>query len=98
MQFDTDEEFISFLVSLDKKLEDEGKSERPKPLTRKPESLEDRKENALACAKGIGIKSSKICLEKYKTINELCDASLQELEKLEGIGKKASNLYELLHK
>jgi len=97
MQFDTEEEFISFVASLEKKLNETGKSgERPKALTRRPTSLQDRKENALACSQGIGIKSAKLCLENYKTISKLCGASLEDLEKI--LGKKASNLYELLNK
>jgi len=99
IQFDTEEEFISFVASLERKLNENGKeSIRPKVLTRKPESIEDRKENSLACAKSIGIKSAKVCLEKYKTISDICDLKLEELEKLEGLGKKAAaNLYEMLH-
>jgi ERCC4-type nuclease len=97
MYFDTDSEFISFLASLEKKLNETGKSgERPKALIRRPTSLEDRKENALTCSQGIGVKSAKLCLENYKTISKLCGASLEDLEKI--LGKKASNLFELLNK
>jgi ERCC4-type nuclease len=98
MQFDTENEFISFIASLEKKINEDGKShERPKVLMRKPESLQDRKENSLSCAKSIGIKTAKVCLAKYKTLEDLCRASERELEAI--IGKKAAeNLYEMLHK
>jgi len=98
IQFDTEDEFVSFLTSLEKKLNEDGKhSERPKVMTRKPESLEDRKENSLSCAKSIGIKTAKVCLGRYKTIDDICKISLKELEGI--LGKKAAeNLYELLYK
>ena len=98
MQFDTEDEFVSFLTSLEKKLNEDGQiHERPKILSRKPECLEDRKENSLACAKSIGIKTAKVCLTKYKSINKVCEAHMEDLEKI--LGKKAaSNLYEMLHK
>jgi DNA excision repair protein ERCC-4 len=95
--FDTEDDYIDYIVQMEKKLCEEKSGERPKPLCRKPESLEDRKENSLACAKSIGIKTAKVCLGKYKTIDDICKISLKELEGI--LGKKAAeNLYELLHK
>ncbi len=98
MQFDTENEFVSFLASLEKKLNEDGKHhERPKLLLRKPQSLQDRKENSLTCAKSIGIKTAKLCLGSFKTIEDICKANPKELEAI--LGKKAAeNLYELLHK
>jgi len=98
MRFDNEEEFIRFLVSLERKLNEDGKSSsRPKPMMRKPESIEDRKENALACAKGIGIKTAQTILKENKTIADICLEKKEELEKI--LGKKAAeNLYEMLHK
>ena len=100
IQFDNDSDFVSFVTSLERKLCENGKqSTRPKPMLRKPESLSERKENALSCAKSIGIKTAQLCLDKYKTIEDLSKISLKELESIEGLGKKAAqNLYELLHK
>jgi len=95
---DGEDEFINFVISLDKKIHDDSKSERPKPHMRRPESINDRKENCLTCAQNIGVKKAKVCLEIYKSIEELSKVSLEDLEKIEGLGKKpAINLYELLH-
>ena len=98
MQFDDEKEFISFVTSLERKLNENGKeSVRPKPLMRKPETLGDRKENSISCAKGVGIKTAKTILKEKKTIADICLEKKEELEKI--LGKKsAENLYEMLHK
>ena len=98
MQFDNETEFVSFTTSLEKKLIESGNgSIRPKPMMRKPESLEERKENSISCAKGVGIKTAQTILKEKKTIADICLEKKDELERI--LGKKAAeNLYELLHK
>jgi DNA excision repair protein ERCC-4 len=94
--FDTEDEFISFVVSLEKKLKDEGKGERPKALMRKPTSIEDRKENCLCCAQGVGIKTAKTLLKKFKSVKGVANASEAELATV--IGEKVvKNVREVLN-
>lgn len=99
MYFDTDNEFISFLVSLEKKLNEDGKSGcRPSPMMRRPQSLDDRKENVLCAVSGIGVLSAKKLLAKFKSVNAIANASEEELKTVEKIGDKViKNIKETLN-
>ena len=88
IQFDTENEFVSFIASLDKKLKEDGKHERPKPMQRKAESLQERKENCLAAIQGVGIATAKRLLEKFGSIKKIADAQEEELLKIEKLGEK----------
>ena len=97
-KFDTEEEFINFVVNLDKKLHKEGKSERPAPIMRKGKSLTVKKENALTAIDGISVGKAKKLLECYGSIKNIANDSVENLEKAPGIGKKlAKNVYDVLH-
>jgi len=91
-------DYINFIVALDKKIHKEGSSSRPSPIARKPKSMQERKENMLCMIEGIGIPKSKLLLEKYKNIYDLCSANMIELKKVKGIGPKLADvIYKTLH-
>jgi ERCC4-type nuclease len=85
---DGDDEFINFIISLDKKIHEDGKSERPKPKMRKVESIEERKENVLCAIQGIGVPTSKKLLEKFGSVNAVANASEEDLKTIEKLGDK----------
>ncbi|RKY93946.1 MAG: hypothetical protein DRQ06_05970 [Candidatus Hydrothermota bacterium] len=92
-------QFIDYVVSLDKKLNENQKDKvRPSPILRKAMSIQDRRENALTAIEGISIAKSKKLLKHFNTLSEIANANLEELENIPGIGKKlASNIYEVFH-
>lgn len=97
-KFDTEEEFISFVVNLDKKLHKEGKSERPAPIMRRSKALSVKKENALTACDGISVGKAKSLLECYGSIKNIANDTVENLEKTPGIGKKlAKSIYEVLN-
>jgi len=98
MFFDTDEMFIAYLESLYKKLTSDGSSERPQPRLRKAKRIEEVQENFLCSVKGISVKSSKKILKKFKTIENVCKATSEDIQKVDKINKKQSeDLYNVLH-
>jgi len=97
-QFGCMEDYLDFIVALDKKIHKEGKSTRPTPIHRKTKKIQVRMEDCLAMADGISIGKAKIPLKKYNTVYDVASQPLKELEKMDGYGKKlAKNLYDLLH-
>jgi Fanconi anemia group M protein len=98
LTFDDEEEFIDYLVSLDKKLSSEQEVHRPDPVARRANNIGERRENALCASEGISIKIANQLLECYGSIENLANESLEDLQKAPGIGpKKAKAIYELLH-
>lgn len=99
VQFEDDEQFVNFLISLEKKLtEDGGEKSRPKPMMRKPESVQDIKENCLAQIPGVGIKSAQNLLRTYGSINQIANLTEETLQEIDKIGKKtAKNIVETLN-
>ena len=96
---DSDGEFIKYLVSLHKKLTEEGKSERPSPVMRRARSFRIVMENGLCAVKGISVKSAQRILHHFDSIENLCNASKNDIEDVKGIGKKqAEAVYDFLHK
>ena len=83
-----EEEFINYVASLDKKIHDSGKSERPAPQMRKPTSLKVRKENALTAIEGVSVGKAKKILSCFGSIRNIANANPKELEMVDGIGKK----------
>jgi Fanconi anemia group M protein len=95
---DGDDEFVNFIISLDKKIHDEGKSEIPKPHMRRPDSIDDRKENCLCAIQGIGMTSAKKLLNEFGSIKNIAEASEEDLKKIEKIGEKqVKNIKETLN-
>jgi len=98
VQFDDDDRFIDFLLSLDKKLTEEGKSESPKQFFKKPTSIQDRRENSLSAIQGVSIGKAKTLLGTKKSIKNICNSSIDELKEIEGIGPTlAKNIWETLN-
>lgn len=99
IHFEDDEQFIAFLLSLEKKLLEEGGSkDRPKPFARKPTSIQERKENALAQIEGVGIKMAQRLLQEYGSIEGVCEITEESLSEMEKVGKKtAKAIFETLH-
>jgi len=94
LTFDTDEDFIDFLVHLDKKVTSNKISSRPTPFTRKPKTLKERKENVLSMVEGVSIKKAQVILNKFGTIKNVANASIDSLMEVDGIGKKlAENIF-----
>lgn len=98
LPYNGENQFIEFIVSLDKKIHKEGTSERPQVMHRKTKQITVRMEDCLTAAKGISVKTSKVLLKKFGSIDELCKASLEDIQSIEGFGKvKAQDLFDLLH-
>jgi len=83
-----EEEFISYVANLDKKIHENGKSERPAPHLRKAKSIKMRKENSLTAIEGVSIGKAKKLLECFGSIRNIANAKPPELEMVDGIGKK----------
>jgi ERCC4-type nuclease len=86
--FEDDDQFVSYLISLEKKLLDDTKGERPKPKMRKVESIEESKENVLCAIQGIGIPTSKKLLEKFGSVNAVANATEEDLKTIEKLSDK----------
>jgi len=83
-----EEEFISYVASLDKKIHEDGKSERPAPQMRRAKSIKVRKENSLTAIEGVSVTKAKKLLDCFGSIRNIANANLNELEMVEGVGKK----------
>jgi len=93
-----EDEFVNFLESLHKKLNDDKTTTRPDPIARKPRSLDDRKENALCAADGVSIKKAKQLLDCYGSVKNIANESEKKLQQAPGIGPKlARSIYELFN-
>jgi len=98
LQFECDEDFVDFIVSLDKKLCDDEKHERPTPMMRKATSSQEIKENCLTAIPGVGIKMSKKLLKKFGSINNISKTKVDDLLEIEKLGKVvASRILEMLN-
>jgi len=87
LQFENDEDFIDFLIGLDKKLTEEGKGVRPAPMMRRATSPREAKENVLASIKGVGVKMSKKLLHRYKSVNGVSNATVDDMIEIKKLGK-----------
>lgn len=93
-----EQEFVDYIVSLHKKLTENKKSERPAPIMRRSKKIQIRMENALTTAEGISVGYAKKFLKHYNSLEELVDASIEDMMKIDGVGKsKAESVYKLLH-
>jgi len=96
LTFDSEGEFIDYLVALDNKLSSEKDSVRPDPIARKPTSLQERKENTLCAAEGVSIKTAQQILECYGSVENVANETIEGLQKIKGIGEKtAQSIYDL---
>jgi len=96
IHFDSDDEFVDFLESLYKKITDDTKSIRPSPATRKARDINEDMENMLTVIKGVGVPLSKKLLKHYGTVANVVNASVDEHQKIEKVGKKlAEKIYNI---
>lgn len=96
--FKSDEEYVDFLINLDKKLTEEGNGDRPTPMVRKATSIKDIKENVLSAIPGVGIAMSKKLLKKYKTVKRVAGASTKDMITINKLGTKtAEKIKEVLN-
>lgn len=96
--FSSEEDFIDFVSQLHSKIMSEKPSSRPSPLTRKPKSLQERKENCLAMIEGISITKARQLLDCFGSIKNIANSNVDELRLSPGIGKKlAENIYKTLN-
>lgn len=85
--FDSDEEFLDFIIYLEKNIHKSGS--RPIPKLRKPLNDNEVLENILAQIPGIGLSKAKLLLNEFKSLENLA-FNLDSLEQINGLGKKAS--------
>ena len=98
IKLDDDDEFVELLFYIAKNLSSEGKSTIPVTKPKKSMSIEKKRIYMLAQTDGLGFKKAKEILNKYGSIAKLSKASVKELQKFEGVGKKiAQNIYDMLH-
>jgi len=96
--FSSENDFIDFIIQLDEKISSKKETSRPKPYTRKPKSIKERQENMLSMIEGVSIKKAHLLLKKFKNIKNISNLSIDELMKVEGIGKKlANNIFEVFN-
>jgi len=98
MFFENQNDFINYLVSLEKKLTEDKESTRPATMMRKGKSIKIKRENALTAIDGISVGKAKKLLECYGSIKNIANDSIENLEKAPGVGKKlAKNIYDVLN-
>ena len=83
-----EDEFISYVAALDKKIHENGKSERPAPQMRRAKSIKMRKENSLTAIEGVSIGKAKKLLDCFGSVRNIANAKPVELEMVDGVGKK----------
>jgi len=98
MFFESQEDFIQYVLSLEKKLLSDKESTRPAPMLRKGKSIKIKRENALTAIPGISVGKAKKLLECYGSIKNIANESVEDLQKAPGVGKKlAENIHEVLN-
>lgn len=96
--FEDEDEFLDYLKALDSKLSTEKESTRMDSIVRKPKNDTEVKENIIAAIPNIGIKTAQDIINKYKTVSNVCNTSISDLIKIDGIGPKtAEEIYKYLH-
>jgi len=93
-----EDQFVELLVSLDKKIGDDSKSERPSPMQRKGKNINIKKENALCAIDGVSVAKAKKLLECFGSVKNIANSSEDELLMVDKIGKKlAENIIKTLN-
>ena len=93
------EDYLDYLVSLDKKIHKEGTSVRPVPMVRRTKKPEEIKENVLSMIPGVSVGKAKKILECFGTVKNVANSNEKELQMVDGIGKKlAEEIYKILVK
>lgn len=89
--FTSMDDYIDFVAALDKKLHDEGKSERPKMIPRRAKHPNEFKENCLTGVKGISVRTAKKLLNAKGSIKAVCESTKEELMEIPDIGEKTAS-------
>ncbi|MCD6589791.1 DEAD/DEAH box helicase [Candidatus Woesearchaeota archaeon] len=79
-------ETARFLVAIAKRFQ--GEKRNINPHIRKPATLKEQQEYLIASIPGIGPMLARNLLRRFRSIKAIANASLREIEKVEGIGKK----------
>jgi DNA excision repair protein ERCC-4 len=94
------ERFLRVLV----KREEEGKNDKPIPSRwyrpRFPSELPEKDQRCyfLCAIPGVGDHLAGQLIERYESVDDLCQASVKDLQKVPGFGKKrAERLHQFLH-
>jgi len=90
-QFSCMDDYIDFIVDLDKKIHKEGTSERPKILARKATKLSDLQENVISGVKGVSIRTAKEILKAKGSVRAVANATKEELMEIPNIGEKTAH-------
>jgi len=92
------DEFVEVLVLLHNKSTAEATSSKPTLVQRKAVTLEERKENMLACIEGMSIKRAKMLLDEFGTLKSIANASVEDIMRVKGFGKKlAKNIWRIFN-
>ncbi len=92
------DEFVEIVTLLYNKAIAEATSSKPTIIQRKATTLEERKENMLACIEGMSIKRAQTLLEKFKTLKNIANASVEDIMRVKGFGKKlAENIWRIFN-
>ena len=98
ISFEDEEDFLSFLESMETKLTSDKESTRPSPLVRKAVNDQERKENCLCAIPGVSVQKAQILLDHFGTVEKIANAGCNELKHCQGIGKTlAENIYKVFH-
>jgi ERCC4-type nuclease len=96
--FEDDEDFMDWMLAVEKKELSDDKGQRPIPITRKARSIKEIRENVLAAIPGVGISMSKKLLKEFKTIHNIARASEKDLMRVDKLGKKtAEKIHNILN-
>ncbi|HIH97187.1 MAG TPA: ERCC4-type nuclease [Thermoplasmata archaeon] len=95
------EAFFKILIDREEKQKNESVPKARwyrKPLSKEPLPVRDRKQYIVSSIPFIGEKLASNLLERFETIRAIANASQNELEEVDGIGKKRADLiYQILH-
>ena len=98
IQFECDEDFVDYIIELEDKVQKEGKGIRPAPMQRRATTPQQTKENILASIKGVGIAMAKKLLHRYTSVNQVANADVKDMIKIEKLGNKvAERIKEMLN-
>jgi ERCC4-type nuclease len=95
VNLENDYDFVSFLKHLDAKV---SQIENRIPIIKKRGDYTDIKLKVVMSFPGIGEKTAKNILRKFKTINSFASSEVDDLCKVDNIGrKKAEQIYKILN-
>lgn len=98
LMFTDDDDFLRYVKRLDAQQGKKGSGVRPATLQRKATSMAIRQENNVCAVSGVSVKTAKLILNHFGSVRKVANATVKQLEKIDGIGPKtAKNIYNLYH-